>query len=130
MSQSPTFYSGFRSRRLSSSGSHHSTSPPSTTAVGQTRQAGSVITQADLARIQELRANTKECEHLRDLVISLHEQGAVVEPGELTFEITVTESRRLSAKSLRPIIGNARVEELQNAVEVTRSQQLMIKRSR
>jgi hypothetical protein len=81
-----------------------------------------IITQDALATLLDLmeakdRA-TRQLEDHRELILSLHESGAGVEPGPLACRITYSEERRSSAGNLARILGHDVAEGLKKMMPV------------
>src|SRR5262245_3164487 len=91
------------------------------------------ITQAELNRYQELKASLeqaqKQLDGLRRGLLARLEAGAHVEPGPLQATCRVVNQRRLTAASLVPLLGKARVEELKNQVLPVAQRHLIVRAS-
>jgi len=86
-----------------------------------------VVTQDQLSLYQELCEVAREKELLRRRIMDLLDQGAAVEPGNLSVEIKPQEARLLTAEKLRAVLGPERVEVLRAQVEPTVRRQLIVR---
>jgi heme oxygenase len=88
-----------------------------------------VVTQQMLRRERELNTMAEEQTRVRQAIRELLQAGAPVEPGELTAELRVVESRTFSKNILEKLMGVERVAELREQIEPSTCTQLYIRRS-
>src|SRR5262249_26734417 len=88
------------------------------------------ITQEELRHYAELKAEAeraqKQLDGLRQGLLARLEAGAQAEAGEFQVMYRPVTQRRLTAESLLPVLGKARVEELKALVSPTTQRQLIV----
>jgi len=78
-----------------------------------------VVSQADLADFLQLREQFRRHKEVRDGLLALLEAGAPVEPGPLTARVRRVPRQLLCPRTLTPVLGEDRVQELLARVEPT-----------
>lgn len=81
------------------------------------------ITQRDLAEFaqckRELDEANKRYEKKRGQLLDATNAGATVEDGAFHLDIKTTESQRMSEKSLLPVLGHEKIQELKRLIKPT-----------
>jgi len=77
------------------------------------------ITQDELLRLRDLKAQVREHNQLRDSIRDKVQRGAPFEAGELTLEIHESKQRSFSFKNLSRLLGRKRVTELRDQIKPT-----------
>jgi len=78
-----------------------------------------VVSQADLADFLQLREQFRRHKEVRDRLVALLEAGAPVELGPLTARVRRAPRQLLCPKTLMPVLGEDRVQELLTCVAPT-----------
>ena len=84
------------------------------------------VTQRELALFLGASAQARRHRVLRDELLALLEAGASVEPGPLAARVERVPHRVLSVKALKPVLGEDRVRQLQEAVGPTLYRHLVV----
>ncbi|MBM4073195.1 MAG: hypothetical protein FJ271_30370 [Planctomycetes bacterium] len=88
------------------------------------------VSQAVLERLQALKDDKQRLETeynaLRDQVVASLSAGAGVQAGRLKAHVRRSMQRRLTATNLTPVLGQAKVEQLQQLVEPNECVQLFV----
>ena len=86
----------------------------------------STVTQAQLQEFLEIREQYRKYKRLHEQLATLLQAGAWIEPGRLTAKVELERRPIFSNKALTPVLGEARVRELRDAVEPTVFRHLLI----
>ena len=78
-----------------------------------------VVSQADLVDFLQLREQFRRHKEARDRLLALLEAGAPVELGPLTARVRRVPRQLLCPRTLTPVLGEDRVQELLTRVEPT-----------
>lgn len=85
-----------------------------------------VVTQAELARLVELRNQKNEFEALRKSILERLDAGASQEPGRYGVEVSQQEHRRFSRSALEAAIGKADTDEFYSNLAPTTIRRLTV----
>jgi hypothetical protein len=85
-----------------------------------------VVTQAELKEVVELRALKRRCERICHSLRERLNNGAIVEPGELTAQVKRCQSRQFTQRILREVLGEDGFAELTARVPARKQARLII----